>query len=344
MKKTLLKVFLLLSPWFAYSQTDTTKTSDNFNFEEFGDADNKAVKTYCTQKVSYLSPTKLISLGYEMQLPFHLSSVGTHGLPQVISTAETHVNTLRGLRLGINAPVISRSNFILNLGLTYWNTSIGLANPERSANLFSNISSLNSTGLNATIFKPFNNKNFLIVQASADINGNYQSVGAINSKGITYSGTVIYGWKKNDNLMWGLGATRTYRAGQLLHIPVIYYNRTFNQKWGIEAIFPARLHVRRNFSPSSYLMAGYEIEGNAYYLGNKSGADLYLRRGELKPRIVFEKQISGFVWFSAQAGLRYNWRFNAFNSQNPTTDQKPLFDNTLGNSLYLNIGINLVSP
>ena len=343
MKKILLRGLLLLSPWLAYSQTDTTKTNDNF--EGFGDADDKVVKTYCTQKVSYLSPTKLISIGYETQLPFHLYSVGTHGQTQAISTAETHVNRFGGLRLGLNTPVISRSNFILNLGLTYWNTGVTLANPERSANLFSTLSSLNSTGLNATIFKPFNNKNYLIIQASADINGNYQSLDALNSKGITYSGSVIYGWKKNDNLMWGLGITRTYRAGQVLHIPVIYYNRTFNQKWGIEAIFPARLHVRRNFSPSSYLMAGYEIEGNTYYLGNSaSGSDLYLRRGELKPRILFEKQIKGFVWFSAQVGLRYNWRFNVFNSQNPTDNQVPLFENTLGNSLYFNIGINLVSP
>ena len=343
MKNILLKALLLLSPWLAYSQSDTTKTNDNF--EGFGDADDKVVKTYCTQKVSYLSPTKLISIGYETQLPFHLYSVGTHGFTQAISTAETHVNRFGGLRLGLNTPVISRSNFILNLGLTYWNTGVTLANPERSANLFSTINSLNSTGLNATVFKPFNNKNFLIVQASADINGNYQSINALNSKGITYSGSVIYGWKKNDNLMWGLGITRTYRAGQVLHIPVIYYNRTFSQKWGIEAIFPARLHVRRNFSPSSYLMAGYEIEGNTYYLGNSaSGTDLYLRRGELKPRILFEKQIKGFVWFSAQVGLRYNWRFNVFNSQNPTDNQVPLFENTLGNPLYFNVGINLVSP
>ena len=345
MKKILFKGLLLLLPFWVYGQTDTTKIKDDFNFEEFGDADNKITKTYCTQKVSYLSPTKLISVGYESQLPFHLLSMGTHGLPQAITTAETHVNRFGGLRLGVNTPVISRSNFILNLGLTYWNTGLTMANPERSANLFSNIKALNSTGINATVFKPFNNKNFLIVQLNSDLNGNYRSLNELNSKGITYSGTAIYGWKKGDNLMWGLGVTRTYRAGQLLHIPVIFYNRTFNQRWGVEAIFPARLHVRRNFSPSSYLMAGYEIEGNAYYLGNSpSGADLYLRRGELKPRIMFEKQITGFLWFSAQAGLRYNWRFNAFNSQNPTADQKPLFENTLGNPLYFNVSINLVSP
>lgn len=344
MKKAIIWGILTLLPWLSYGQTDTTKAAEEFNFEEFGDADNKVIKTYCTQKVNYLSPTKLISVGYEGQLPFHFTSVGTHGLPQAISTAETHVNTFGGFRLGVNTPVVSRSNFILNLGLTYWNTRVALGNPERSANLFGNLKALNSAGINATVFKPFNNKNFLIVQANADLNGNYRSFDALDTKGLTFSGIAIYGWKKDDNLMWGLGVSRTYRAGQVLHIPVILYNRTFNQKWGVEAVLPAKAHVRRNFSPSSYLMAGYEIEGNAYYLGNPSNTPLHLRRGELKPRIIFEQKITGFIWLSAQAGLRYNWRFNAFNSQNPTKDQKPLFENTLGNPLYFNVSINLVSP
>ena len=345
MKKLLLNGLLLFLPFLTFAQTDTTKTNDDFNFEDFGNADTKVAKTYCTQKVSYLSPTKLISIGYETQLPFHFSSVGIHGNSSASSTAETHVNSFGGFRLGFNTPVISRSNFILNLGLSYWNTKVSLANPERSANLFSNLKALNSLGLNATVFKPFNNKNFLIIQGNADLNGNYQNFSAINSKGLTFSGTAIYGWKKSDNMMWGIGATRTYRAGQVLHIPAILYNRTFNQKWGIETIFPAKLHVRRNFSPSSYLMAGFEIEGNTYYLGDSpKGADLYLRRGELKPRLMFEKKITGFVWFSAQAGLRYNYRFNAFSTQNPSSNQKLLFDNKLGHPLYFNVSINLVSP
>ncbi|MCY7358143.1 MAG: DUF6268 family outer membrane beta-barrel protein [Rudanella sp.] len=344
MKKIILMGLLALVSLLTHAQTDTTKsaTADD-NFEEFGDADDNKSRTYCTQKVSYLSPTKLISIGYEGQLPFHISSIGTHGLPQVISTAETHVNTFGGLRLAVNTPVISRSSFILNLGLTYWNTRASLGNPERSTN-FSSINPLNSTGINATVFKPFDNKHFLIVQASADFNGNYSSLDAINNKALTYSGTAIYGWKKNDNFMWGLGLTRTYRAGQVLHIPVVLYNRTFNQKWGVEAIVPAKVNVRRNFSPSSYLMFGYEIEGNTYFLKNSTGSDLYLRRGELKPRITFEQKLTGFIWLSVQGGLRYNWRFDAFNTQNPVKDQKPLFENTLGNPLYFNVSINLVSP
>ena len=339
-------------PLISYTQTDTTKAkTEDIDFDSFGDADDKKVKTFCTQKVNYLSPTKLISIGYEAQLPFHLTStlvntcVTCLPIGNTTNTNDTHVNSFGGLRVGLNTPIISKSSFILNLGLTFWNTQVSVQNPERSA-FFQRINSMNSTGINLTAFKPLNDKQFLIFQANADFNGNYANLDGQTSKALTYSGTAIYGWKKNDNFMWGLGVTRTYRAGQLLHIPVVLYNRTFNPKWGIETTFPAKLNVRRNFSPTSYLMLGYEIEGNTFYLGQINASDVFLRRGELKPRITFETKLTGFVWLSAQAGLRYNWRFDTYNTQNPTSNEtrQMVFSNTLGNPLYFNVSLNFVSP
>ena len=344
MKRILILAFYCLIPLLSFAQTDTTKTkSDEIDFDSFGDADDKKVKTFCTQKVNYLSPTKLISIGYEMQLPFHLTSTSVNNITKTINTTDTHVNSFGGLRVGLNTPIISKSSFILNLGLTFWNTQVSVQDPERSI-FFQRINSMNSTGLNLTAFKPLNDKQFLIFQVNADLSGNYGNLDGQLSKAMTYSGTAIYGWKKNDNFMWGLGVTRTYRAGQLLHIPVILYNRTFNPTWGIETTFPAKLNVRRNFSPTSYLMLGYEIEGNAFYLGQINNSNVFLRRGEMKPRITFETKLTGFVWLSAQAGLRYNWRFDAYDTQNPTANENRVFSNTLGNPLYFNVSLNFVSP
>lgn len=353
MKKHFIFILMLITglavPFVRAQTPDSTSAPAEENFDDFGDADDKQVRTYCTQKVLYLSPTKLISIGYEGQAPFNLTTTGPWTVSQVsepIRTLTQEVNRFAGLRLAFNTPVISRSNFILNLGLTYWNTGVRVANAENS--IFSQALNrgLRSTGINATVFKPLDNKRFLIFQASADVNGTYRNFNDLNlGKATTYSGTAIYGWKRDDNFMWGLGVTRTYRAGQVLHIPVIFYNRTFNPKWGVEAIFPARVNLRRSFGTSGLLMLGYEIEGNAYYLGPVGfEGDQYLRRGELKPRITFERQISGFVWLSAQVGMRYNWRFDAFRTQNPVNDEKPVFENRLGNPLYFNVSLNLVSP
>lgn len=64
----------------------------------------------------------------------------------------------------------------------------------------------------------------------------------------------------------------------------------------------------------------------------------------MKPRITYERQLAGFIWLSAQVGWRYNWRFDVFSTQNPVDNQRPVFENNLGNPLYFNVGINLVSP
>lgn len=318
------------------------------NFDDYGDVDSKPARTYCTQKVLYLSPTKLISIGYEAQLPYTLTTpaliTNTPGMPPPPSPTGFSTVT-QGLRLAFNTPVVSRSNFILNLGLTYWSSAYQI---EDVAGLKSGLArtleqnGLRSTGLNATVFKPFDDRRFLIAQVNADLNGDYRRPDDISGRNMTYSATAIYGWKKSDNLMWGLGVSRTYRAGALIYVPVLYYNRTYNQKWGLEVLLPARASLRRNFGTKALLLLGYELEGNAYYLSQN---DLYLRRGELKPRITFERQVRNFVWLSVQAGLRYNWRFDAYRVQNPQgRDEKPVVENRLGNPFYFNVSLNLVSP
>jgi hypothetical protein len=139
------------------------------------------------------------------------------------------------------------------------------------------------------------------------------------------------------------------------YIPVFMFNYTSaNRKWGTEILFPARAHYRRTFSPRSLLLAGYELEGGSYRLGSFSNANrsLEIRRGELRARLEYQRQLMGFVWVSAQVGWRYDWSFNADYLDNNgreffrgfTGSQKYAMLNSLSNPLYFNIGFHLVSP
>lgn len=344
LKKIIVLSCLLMTTLFTYAQTDSTEVDmefEEFDFDDFGDADDSEVKTFCTQKVLYASPTKLISVGYEGQGGFGVTRNG-NTLPDIDNAG--------GFRVAFNAPVISRNNFILQLGLNYWGTSY--SKPDFGDPLFQALDNgLTTAGINATIFKPLNNKNFLIFQGSADANGTYQGFSDLNlDKSLTFSAAAIFGWKKDDKTMFGIGASRTYRAGSLLHIPVILFNKTWSEKWGLEMLAPAYVNLRRNFGTTGMLLLGAEIEGNAFYIGDESSQVIngepvaYLRRGELKPRINYQRQIKNFVWLSAQVGLRSNWRFDAFGSQNPEGDNNPYWENELGNPMYFNVSINLVSP
>lgn len=324
--------------------TTLSAPPEDLNFDEFTDADDRKVKTFATQKVLYMAPARLISVGYEGQFGGELTTAGQNTPAEL--PAPINLNAYRGLRLAYSTPIISRSNLILNLGVSYWNTAIKAGSLGRSGLVGSLEQGLRTAGLNATAFKPLNNKHFLIIQANADASGNYRGFSDLSSRHLTYNGTAVFGWKKDDNFMWGLGLTRTYRGGNLLYLPVLLYNRTFNPRWGVEAILPARVALRRNFGTNALLSVGYELEGNAFFLSNNAGGrtDLFVRRSEIKPRLNYERKLSGFVWLAVQAGMSINWRYDVLGTQNPIANERAIFTNSLRNVPYVNVSLNLVSP
>jgi hypothetical protein len=186
----------------------------------------------------------------------------------------------------------------------------------------------------------------MIFQASADVNGLFNENAKVTSNALTISATAIYGWKKSEKNMIGTGIARSYRAGRMMYFPVLFWNKTFNDKWGMELLLPAKGFIRYNINTSNMIQAGFELEGNQFSMPIPSTQrDLfYIQRGELKPRIMWDKKITGFLWFSAQVGLRYNYRFDVMNKYDGKEDNDRYFSSKLGNPLYFNISLNLVSP
>jgi hypothetical protein len=94
------------------------------------------------------------------------------------------------------------------------------------------------------------------------------------------------------------------------------------------------------------LQAGFELEGNQFSmrLPNSQNGTVFIQRGEFKPRIMWDKKISGFIWLNAQVGMRSNWRFDVMKEYNARKDSQRYFTSNLSNPLYFNISINLVSP
>ena len=338
MRLTLTIIGLLSSLW-VFSQTDTI---DNIDYSNFGDADG--VKRFCTQKVLNQTPQRIISLGFEQYGAFEMPGVSflTRQAP-----AQININQVNAIRAQVNVPVISTNKLIWQMGVNYWSSKFNVANPNVNefATALSN-NALLTAGLNTTVFKPLNEKNFLIFQASADVNGLFENVNDIQNKAMTASGTIIYGWKTSEKNMIGAGLARTYRAGRLLHVPVLFWNKTFNDKWGMELLLPARGFVRYNFSTTSMLQAGFELEGNQFLvrLPQTLSINTYIQRGEVKPRIMWDKKLTGFLWLNAQAGLRYNYRFDVVNRYDAMEESQRFFSSNLGNPLFFNISLNFVSP
>ena len=368
MKKIYLFLLFGFSITSLFSQQDSTvvpveEEEDYSMYDNLGFADGDA-KRYCTSKVFDLSPAKLISVGFDFQGPFTLKT-DSFAAPNGVGgfgPSESKYRGAGGVRFGASIPVISRNDLIVQVGATYWqhefyqeeNPKIALA--ENPVNQTLRAHGLKTTGINTTIFKPFNEKHFAIFQASGDLNGDYEWSNVSGIDRTRISAAAIFGWKKHDRRMVGVGISRTYRVGELNYIPIVLVNWTApNRKWGVEALAPARVHVRRSFSSRSLLLLGYELEGNSYFLAGNTALSqdrfIELRRSELRIRAIYERSLKNFIWISLQAGLRYNYAFEVDEFADGKEffrgffgDQPYLMENTLGNTFYTMVSINLVSP
>ena len=278
--------------FLSLAQTDSTEVLEDYS--NYGEVDG--VKRYATQKVLNQTPAKIISLGYDYTGEFHMP--GIRIAENITQLDDRHVSQVNVFRAQLNIPVIATNKLIWQLGANYWGSQFQIENAGSNSFTKSlNQSSLISAGINTTIFKPLNETNFIILQASADINGLFTQESKISSNALTLSATAIYGWKKSEKNMIGTGIARTYRAGRLIYVPVLFWNKTFNDKWGMELLIPAKGYVRYNINTSNMIQAGFELEGNQFSMPIPSTqtGQFYIQRGEFKPRIMWDKKITDTI-------------------------------------------------
>jgi hypothetical protein len=346
------------------AQVDSTyKEEEDYsmydNVEDVGE-----IITYCSPKVLDLSPNRFISVGYDLTGSGTLktSPEGLYKPDEEISSLEASDISYHGLRINANIPVISLSKFVWQVGGGFNQANFSgnrlIDTGDHAAFLDEINEGLTSMNLNTTLFKPTGEKTFMILQLIGEVNGNY-TLGSSNNgpklENTKLSGTFIYGKRPNDRLQWGVGVSRTYRAGELNYIPVIMYNYTSeNRKWGTEILFPAKAAYRRKINPRNILLAGYELEGRSYRLYNTkfNAQNLELRRSEIRFRLDYQKQIKGFLWLGIQAGVILNYSYNV--DDLTATDNKDFYrgffgsqEHTFKNNAspmpYVNLTLNLVS-
>lgn len=356
---------LLLLPLLGFSQTDSTTADEDWDMYGNLDFADKGAKRFCTSKVLNLSPARLISIGYEAVGGASLSTpaaVDPAHTSLSTDTAASRIGLSHGLRFQANIPLISRNNLIWQMNLNYqdqyylFENAGSLTNPLQQ---WLSRNGLRSAGLGFTLFKPFDEKNFLLIQASADASGDFGWKRLPSFGNLRYSGALLYGRKVSDQFMWGAGISRTYRVGELNYVPVVLLNWTSaSGKWGVECLLPARGSLRRTFSSRSLATVGFELEGQSYRLENADSdisvgsPNLELRRSELRLRLEYQRSLSKFYWIGIQAGLRYNYAFevDSFGPDNTEFfrgffgDQKYVLENTLAHTWFVQVTFNLVSP
>jgi len=368
LKITTAAIVLTSTPIFAQTETESTDSYDDIDWSLYDDLgfEDESIKRYANAKIEGLSPAKLISFGYDFQSPYSITA-GDMTLVDgsTIAGGEAlQVNSTAGIRAGFNLPVVSQTNLVWQMGANYWNTSYNYAEAPTSADnpLHQTLSEhgLRTSGINTTVYKPLDEEQFILFQGSADMSGTY-GTSLMPAKYLKYSAAVLWGKRPTEKKQWAVGVARTYRVGELNYIPVILYNKTSaNNKWGTEALFPARVHVRRTINPRNMVFLGYELQGQSFRMyENLPGFDirdenLEIRRGEIRVRAIYEFSLKNFIWMSVQAGYRINYRYDVDRlASGPDIyrafgliDGTPAYAqmNGLTNPFYVNVSVNLVSP
>jgi hypothetical protein len=242
------------------------------------------------------------------------------------------------------------------VGLNYDREEFKFRTQPTNYGLFDNIENkgLKSTGVQLAVIRPVDAVHWYLARVKGELSGDYTS-GQDLQNGVNYlraSAEAFYGWKRSPRFSWGVGFQYGYTFGRLSIYPAIIYNRTFNDRWGIEALFPARVSVRYNASDRSLFYGGYSVDGSNYIIALRQALplgpekqplrSLELRETEVKLRLRWERELLSFLWLGAEGGFRYNYAFDAFDRTNASRER--IVRTKLGGTPYVSLELFAVPP
>jgi len=184
-------------------------------------------------------------------------------------------------------------------------------------------------------------KNYMAFRYKLSANGNYDNWIDINSRNSIHNFLGMYGTKKSDSFEWGVGFLFSKNFRRTSGLPFLLYNRTFNDKWGIESMFPANFFLRHNINPLTIAAVGIEYNSESFRLDVEdltgTPLDFAYNHAELQLSLEVERHIGSWIWANAKFGYQHN-----FSSEFETkTTFTPDFQVDLQSGPFFHLGIFL---
>jgi hypothetical protein len=305
------------------------------------------------QRIEYASPgvrnmgkSRGIVVGYERLPQFDIESKSDH--PE-IGNGRGRVRRHNKFFVRALAPVINKPQTKLIVGIDHKLEEFNFESMTPDAySLYNNLEdkNLKSVGLQMAYLRSLNEVNFYLVRAKLELNGDYTRDNVNVSDYLKTTVDIAYGWKRSPDFAWGIGLQMGYTFGRQRIYPGIIYNRTFNDKWGVESIFPANARLRYNVSEKTLLYTGYRIEGASFNLFANDPPlsqfnDVELRRTDIKGLLRLEQEIYDFLWFAVEGGFRQYYRHRLYDE---VGSRDELIKNDLAGAGYIGIELYAVPP
>jgi len=303
---------------------------------------------YCRPGVRNRSQSRGLVIRYETQLGFNWKAgSGLVGGDQEV----TH---LEQFTFKFKIPLINKEGLKFLLGYEWDTEKYFFNDPYQGLNeqltLFQLLDErrLKANKLSAYVTKSFNEKFYTTARLRISLNGDYE--GLINFANIyrTYSAAAAFGKKISEDEEWAVGLTFSSNKARTIALPFFAWNKTFNDRWGIQSALPGLAFLRYNVGASrknAFLFGA--IFDSRYYAINtdtrpqfKELGQYFLRNNGIRVQLQYEQNFIPWVWAFAQAGYYapVNTRFNPADNIDLDIFTEP------GGRPFFRVGVFLAPP
>lgn len=329
------KLYLLLLALLCFGQQAQAQGPETETLQEFA-----------TPNVIGMGKSKGINIGYERLPQFDIDSESDD--PR-IGNGSGHVRRNNRFFVRGFGPIVNKPQTKLIVGIDYKFEEYNFENVTPATySLYENLEdkNLKSIGLQLAYLRSINGSRFYLIRVKGELNGDYTQDNINVSDYLKMTVDVAYGWKRAPTYALGIGAEIGYTFGRKNIYPGILFNKTFNEKWGVESIFPANVKVRYNLNDKTLFYGGYRIEGAAYTLQVKDPPlsefkEIELRRTDIKAMVRVEREIYDFLWFAVEGGFRQYYRNRVFDDIGSRSE---LIRNDLAGAGYIGVELFAVPP
>ncbi len=289
-----------------------------------------------------MAPGKGLEIFHEYVPGYRLASPESSTLSQTVRD-QVDNSSLWGIKL--KAPIVIRAKTKVLLDAKYSQQRFQFEDGRPLLNPFHEnlgTKSLQSFRLGAIISRSVNETQYWAGRIATSYNGSdfdqiYPSI-----ESTTTSAVFMYGFKKSPVREWGVGVAQTLQFGQYRVYPLLMYNRTFSDSWGLEIVLPKEVYMRHNFSDLMIARAGISLDGNNYNLLSGQGSAqewVQLRQNFLRLELGLERKLTPMLWMSFQTGYLQpvTWEYAAFDGDAPLRG-------TMDRSFYTRFSISIRAP
>jgi opacity protein-like surface antigen len=309
-------------------------------------AEVETLEEYATPSVRGMGRSRGVIIGYERLPGFDIESESDN--PK-IGNGVGRVRRHNKFYTRAFAPVVNKPQTKVIVGIDYKLEEFNFDKiSPNSYSLYQYLEDkdLKSVGLQVAYLHSLNVRNFYLLRVKGELNGDYTRDNISIPDYLKVNLDLAYGWKRSPDFALGIGLQLGYTYGRQSIYPGILYNRTFNNNWGVESIFPANARVRYNVNDKTLIYGGYRLEGASYDIFANSTSlqefgEIELRRTDLKGLLRLEREIYDFLWFGIEGGFRQYYRHRVFEE---VGSRDPLITNDLSGASYFNVEVYLVPP